>query len=433
MQSSSSSLDEEPCGELDWSISNDRYRRIRGQTCVSPQPFAPLAVAVLGSQVDDGSLSELECTDTDAATTTYTKIGMGKTAIGALQTGDDKDWFAVTLEAGVDYQFDMFTSIDGGGNSLIGGGINGIYNSSGAAQTTVHLIEVGPKITDDDDNAWHEKRRAYFEPTDAGTYYLEVGPDSHDSAGLAGGTYAQSQPTYTVRVREADIGISPVDVGDSITSHFFTEHTGAGTDVDEIFIILDGGQTYWFTLTGHATANTQMRIHQVIDSNSEKVADGVSANRHSNTVSMQFTPSATHTYQVRLTSEQHDGTKHPAPDYTFSVVEMVKVSFGEAAYSVNEQDSTSVGIPVTLSHSVQETLIPIIVTQNGGATGADYEVSHEKAYFGTLKSMTITVYAKEDSDNDEGESITLSFGTLPAGIMAGTHATTTITIIDNDS
>ena len=111
---------------------------------------------------------------------------------------------------------------------------------------------------------------------------------------------------------------------------------------------------------------------------------------------------------------------------------MVKVSFGEAAYSVNEEGSTSVGIPVTLSQ-IGYALIPIIVTQNGGATGADYEVSHEKAYFRTFASTTITVHAKDDSHNDEGESITLSFGELPDGVIVGTHATTTITIVDNDS
>ena len=435
---SSASLDEEPCGELDFSIGNNRYRTFRGRILTSS--FGPLAIAVLGSQVDDGSTSELECTDTDAATTTYTKIGMGKTAIGALQTGDDKDWFAVTLEADVDYQFDMFTSIDGGGNSLIGGGINGVYNSSGATQTTVHLIEVGPTITDDDDNAWYEKRRAYFEPTVGGTYYLEVGPDSHDSAGLAGGTYAQSQPTYTVRVRKADdYGHNPdsttagsVSVGGSVRGHFYTEHNST-VDQDWINVNLTGGQTYLFTLTGHATANTQMKIISVADRNGLLIINGANANRNSSTASFRFTPIADGTYFVVLSSLQHDGTKHPAPDYTFSVADMVKVSFGEAAYTVNEQDSTSVGIPVTLSHSLQEALIPIIVTENGGATGADYEVSHEKAYFGTLKSTTITVHAKDDSDNDEGESITLSFGELPDGVMAGTHATTTITIIDNDS
>ena len=428
---SSSNPDEEPCGELDWSIGNGRYGRANGG--LRTATGGPIAVALVGSQVDNGSASELECTDTDAATTTYTKIGMGKTAIGALQTGDDKDWFAVTLEADVDYQFDMFTSIDGGGNSLISGGINGVYNSSGVAQT-VRLIEVDPPIV-----SRYEKRRAYFGPTDAGTYYLEVGPDSHDGAGLAGGTYAQSQPTYTVRVRKADdYSHSPdsttagsVLVGGSVRGHFYTEHNSL-VDEDWIHVNLTGGQTYLFTLTGHATANTQMRILSVHDDNGLRISYGADANRYSSTVSFRFTPTDDGDYYVALSSRQHNGTKHPAPDYTFSVAEMVKVSFGEAAYIVNEQGSTSVRIPVTLSQ-IGYALIPIIVTQNGGATGADYEVSHDNAYFRTLASMTITVYAKDDSENDEGESITLSFGTLPGGVIDGTHATTTITIVDNDS
>ena len=313
----------------------------------------------------------------------------------------------------------MFTGINGGGDTAGGVQDLAVYNSSGDVQT-IHLVGVGPATA-------VEKRRAYFEPTDAGTYYLKT---TLKGSAHRQGTPSQ-YPTYTVRVREADIDIPRVDVGDSITSHFYTEHTGAGTDVDAIFIVLDGGQTYWFTLTGHATANTQMRIHQVIDSNSEKVADGADANRHSNTVSMLFTPSASGTYQVRLTSRQHGGTKHPAPDYTFSVVDMVKLSFGEAAYSVNE--GSEIRIPVTLSKHIGYALIPIIVTPNGGATKADYGISHEKAYFRTLASMTITVYAQDDSDNDDNESITLSFGALPDVVVGGTHATTTITIVDNDS
>ena len=78
-------------------------------------------------------------------------------------------------------------------------------------------------------------------------------------------------------------------------------------------------------------------------------------------------------------------------------------------------------------------LIPIIVTQNGGATGADYEVSHDSAYFWQKASAGITVYAKNDSVDDDDESITLSFGSLPSGVVADTNATTTVTIVDNDS
>ena len=428
----SSSLNEEPCGELDFSIGNNRYRRVSGNLRTAG---GPIAVAVLGSQVDDGSASELECQDTDAATTTYTKIRMGGTTIGALQTGDDKDWFAVTLEADVDYQFDMFTSIDGGGNSLVGGGINGVYNSSGVAQT-VHLIQVGPSITPDNNNIWYEKRRAYFEPTVGGTYYLEVGPDSHDSAGLAGGAHAQSQPTYTVRVRKADdhghnadSTAGSVSVGGSVRGHFFTEHNSL-VDEDWIKVNLTSGQAYLFTLTGHATANTQMRITDVLDRDGVRITQGADASRNNSTVSFRFTPTANGDYYVVLSSREHGGTKHPAPDYTFSVVDMVKLSFGEAAYSVNE--GSEIRIPVTLSKHIGYALIPIIVTPNGGATKADYGISHEKAYFRTLASMTITVYAQDDDIDDDDESITLSFGELPDGVVGGTHATTTITIVDND-
>ena len=221
------------------------------------------------------------------------------------------------------------TSIDGGGNSLISGGINGVYNSSGVAQT-VHLIEVDPeiKLFIDPNNplvAWWEKRRAYFEPTVGGTYYLEVGPDSHDGAGLAGGTYAQSQPTYTVRVRKADDhGHNPdsttagsVSVGGSVRGHFYTEHNST-VDQDWIHVNLTGGQTYLFTLTGHATANTQMRIISVADSNGVRISYGADANRYSSTVSFRFTPTDDGNYYVVLSSRQHADSKHPAPDYTFT-------------------------------------------------------------------------------------------------------------------
>ena len=118
----------DPCGELDWSI--DPHSTVGAYNLSPPGRLFDsgkedgLLVAILGSQVDDGSQSELECTDTDAATTTYTKIGMGATVVGAQQ-GDlhsnDEDWFQVTLEAGVKYQFDTFTSIFGLGYSASDG------------------------------------------------------------------------------------------------------------------------------------------------------------------------------------------------------------------------------------------------------------------------------------------------------------------------
>ena len=198
---SSSSLDEEPCGELDWSIGNGRYLRRNGTLFTSS--LAPLAVAVVGSQVDDGSASELECTDTAAATTTYTKIGMGATVIGAQQ-GDrysnDEDWYQVTLEAGVKYQFDTFTSI-------FGLGLFGLRR--------LHLRNLrfhrdrSDRFRDRDAKRWTVRimiriaEGAISLRRQAGAYYLAVEPGPH--GGPSGSVEsAQDVPTYGVRVREAD-------------------------------------------------------------------------------------------------------------------------------------------------------------------------------------------------------------------------------------
>ena len=286
-----------------------------------------------------GEDTTVSCQTPDKVTVdTYTKIGMEKTAIGAFQSDKDADWFAVTLEANTDYQFDMFTGINGGGDTASEVMDIAVYNDDGNGDgevQVINLMEVDPEIYDvATETSYWEKRRAYFQPTVAGKYYLK--------ATLKGSAY--QNPTYTVRVRKADdyVGTTTpgeVTVGGSVNGHFFTEH-GEGADTDWIRVSLTAGQTYNLTLTGHATANTQMKILGVYESDgTTKVHDGASAGKYSSTVSIQFTPDATETHYVVLSSEQHvrmcqSGTssetyvetvcavqaKHPAPDYTFSVV-----------------------------------------------------------------------------------------------------------------
>ena len=332
--SGSSSLDEEPCGELDWSIGNKRYRRIAGT--LRSSSFGPIAVAVVGSQVDDGSASELECTDTDAATTTYTKIGMGATVVGAQQ-GDaysnDEDWYQVTLEADVKYQFDIFTSIFGFGYSASDGYIAGIYNSSGAAQTgsVIETQDVGP-------SGGQQRRRAYFTPAAAGAYYLAVKPGPH--GGPSGSVEsAQDVPTYGVRVRKADdyaattSTTAMVTVGGSVGGHFFARHRVDPTipfnmnpphvtDTDWIRVALNANTRYRFTLTLHgATANMRATIVGVYNSGGTKVTDGAHAVKYSVTARSWYTPTDNGDYYVALTiSDRHGGDPWtPTPDYTLSV------------------------------------------------------------------------------------------------------------------
>ena len=124
-------------------------------------------------------------------------------------------------------------------------------------------------------------------------------------------------------------------------------------------------------------------------------------------------------------------------------VPSVTVSFGSAAYTVAESDDTgtanatenAVEVTVTLSANPERTVvIPIEKANQGGATTADYSGVPSNVTFDsgeTSKSFTFT--AAHDTVDDDGESVLLSFGaTLPAGVSAGTPATSTVTITDDD-
>ena len=114
-------------------------------------------------------------------------------------------------------------------------------------------------------------------------------------------------------------------------------------------------------------------------------------------------------------------------------VPAVTVQFGQSTYTVAEGDTQTVAI--TLSADPERTVtIPIETTNHGGATTADYSVVPESVTFnagGT--SQTITFAAEDDAEDDDGESVTLSFSaTLPPRVTAGTPAQVTVNMADDD-
>ena len=109
-----------------------------------------------------------------------------------------------------------------------------------------------------------------------------------------------------------------------------------------------------------------------------------------------------------------------------------RASFDAATFSVTEGEVVTV--TVELARAATDTVtIPINVTHNGGASEDDYSGEPENVIFNSGEmSKTFTIMATDDSDNDDGESLTLSFGTLPAGVNAGSPATATVNITDDD-
>ena len=111
-----------------------------------------------------------------------------------------------------------------------------------------------------------------------------------------------------------------------------------------------------------------------------------------------------------------------------------RAGFDARTFSVTEGEVVTVTVSLELA-AVEAVTIPIAVTHNGGASAADYSLepaSSSLTFDIGEVSKPFTITATDDSDNDDGESLTLRFGTLPAGVNAGGPATATVNITDND-
>ena len=113
-------------------------------------------------------------------------------------------------------------------------------------------------------------------------------------------------------------------------------------------------------------------------------------------------------------------------------VPSVTVSFEQASYTVAE--GSSVAVRVTLSADPERTLtIPLLRVNQGGADATDYSnVPAEIEFNSGDTAKTFNFMAASDSDNDDGESVRISFGTLPDQVVAGTYSGTTVSITDDD-
>ena len=109
----------------------------------------------------------------------------------------------------------------------------------------------------------------------------------------------------------------------------------------------------------------------------------------------------------------------------------VDAQFGAATYSADEGGTATVA--VTLSADPERTVtIPLITTEQGGATSADFTVPSDVTFNTGQTSRTFTFSAAQDDVDDDDESVKLTFGTLPPRVSEGAQDQTTVSIDDDD-
>ena len=111
----------------------------------------------------------------------------------------------------------------------------------------------------------------------------------------------------------------------------------------------------------------------------------------------------------------------------------VSVSFEQATYTVAEGSSVTVKVKLSADPE-RQVVIPLTKVNQDGASGEDYSGIPASVTFDSGDTeQTFSFTAATDSNNDDGESVRLAFGTtLPARVSAGTPARTTVSITDDD-
>ena len=106
----------------------------------------------------------------------------------------------------------------------------------------------------------------------------------------------------------------------------------------------------------------------------------------------------------------------------------VEASFERSTYTVAEGNTVEIKVQLTTDPE-QQVVVPLNTTDQAGATAADYSgVPATVTFQAGDTEQSFTFRAITDTDDDNGESVKLTFGTLPTGVSAGTTNEATVSI-----
>ena len=208
-------------------------------------------------------------------------------------------------------------------------------------------------------------------------------------------------------------------------------------DTGEYTVVLDSEPTADVTVTIGAPTNTDITVDETSLTFRSEDWDQVQTVTVTAVQEVDLTDDADDTGTITHTVSGGDYATVMADAVSVTVIDdeapQVKVEFDRAAGEVTE--GGEITFSVRLSKDPDRGItIPIVVRHHDGASSADYTLSATSVMFeaGGVLSQDVTLTAVDDILDDDGESVTLAFGTLTSGVSAGAINEATVSINDND-
>ena len=233
-------------------------------------------------------------------------------------------------------------------------------------------------------------------------------------------------PTGTFTIRDDDTaGVTVSDTSLDIDEG----------DSDTYTVVLDSQPTHSVTITVNDPSNTDVTADPAdltFTTTNWDTAQTVTVTAAQDSGHDDEDGTVTHT--AASTDTKYDGisVSDVSVDVTDDDDVPVTVSFEQPSYTVAE--GSSVAVKVTLSADPERTVtIPLLRVNQGGASSSDYsDVPADVEFNSGDTEKTFTFTAASDNVDDDGESVRVSFGTLPDQVSAGTYSGTTVSITDDD-
>ena len=291
--------------------------------------------------------------DYAAGTGTSGTVAVGGSATGEIETTNDRDWFAVTLEAGHTYRIDLEGTRTEGG-TLRDPFLHGVHDQNG---------DLIPGTTNDDGNGTGLNSQVTFTARAGGTHYVAAG------AYAGHGTYTLSVADITVYITDdyaAGTGTSgTVAVGASATGGIDTPG-----DVDWFAVTLEADKIYRIDLEGSRTSRGILPdpiLRGIYDADGNLI-DGTTNDDGGVGFNSQvtFTAEATGTYYVAAGSYHGVADRHgyETGTYTLSVTEV----FDDFAAGTETSGTVAVGGSATGTLHATSDVDWFAVTLEAGST-----------------------------------------------------------------